>query len=140
VGGGSRAVRTPSRVEQDLEADALIDPHAPLFVRLIRTTVESETVSLTSSATGSSAPDLDRRQHLLQRLRRPAECRARRPFTEPVDRLAHHRTGLSAIACRPTYGVEIAMEATPTRGGASRRPYVLEADLRPTPAVTTSRA
>lgn len=31
----SRAVRTPSRVEQDLEADTLVDPTTPLFVRLV---------------------------------------------------------------------------------------------------------
>jgi iron complex outermembrane recepter protein len=31
----SRAVRTPSRVEQDLEADTLVDPATPIFARLI---------------------------------------------------------------------------------------------------------
>jgi len=135
----SRAVRTPSRVEQDLEADALIDPATPLFVRLIGDgRFKSETVlayelGYRVRPRSDLAIDVSTFYNDYDDL---LSAEPGTPFTEPTSTGSRtivpvfFRNRLQA----DVYGVEIAVEATPTRWWRLAATYAyLEADLSPDP-------
>ncbi len=131
----SRAVRTPSRVEQDLAADTLVDPKTPLFLRLIGDgRFESETVVAyelgyrvrpTSNLAVDVATFYNDYHDLLS-------AEPGTPFVEPTS------TGTRTIfpvffrnrLHGDVYGAEVSIEATPVSGWRLAASYShLEVDL-----------
>lgn len=135
----SRAVRTPSRVEQDLQADTLVDPKTPLFLRLIGDgRFESESVlAYELGYRVRPHPDValdlstfyDHYDDLLS-------AEPGTPFTEPT---AGGTRTIFPVFFRnrlraEVYGVELAVDATPMPWWRIAATYsYLEAELSPAP-------